>query len=408
MASIGMIHLGGRDSHTNLCAFASGVVFFLHSACAVSRIFAFANREWEVEISQGHQSIVARSPLKLAADDILTRGLEVCQQALDLLSLDHQGDLQILTPGVEHILLFHENQRLMLRQVSLADLSVSTQVAIASLDKDGNIIPEPPEPQIKWIPAFRFYRLSQGSSDLFEAYRNLFLALESLLNEICPKQRREGEKKWLQRALGEVGKRISLSEFVPAGTPDPLAYFINSQYDNIRCKLFHAKGHQAILPHQQINPAAVVDAYATLINMWRRIASTYFKAPAGGGVITNIGFKAMMNGAFENGFTFTATADQTLPTKEDTEVSPLHKALYPFEDYAYINDIKPGQVLLIGSLAEKSMAKMKAIYRIGVTVADTLYSIKYIADGLSLAGIDKFESYQTYRLINKGMPKTIF
>jgi hypothetical protein len=54
------------------------------------------------------------------------------------------------------------------------------------------------------------------------------------------------------------------------------------------------------------------------------------------------------------------------------------------------------------------MAKMKAIYRIGVTVADTLYSIKYIADGLSLAGIDKFESYQTYRLINKGMPKTIF
>lgn len=408
MAHIGGINIGGIDTSTNLSEFQSGIVFSLNSACNVGEVFSHLDNDWEVEVKQGHHSIVARSRCRFLVDVILTRGLELCQQALDLLSVNGKGDFQIEDSGVEHIILFKDNDKVILRQVSIADIPMNVQASITKLDKEGNIIPDPPLTPINWVPAFRFYRLSQGSNDLFEAYRNLFLGLESLLYEICPKRKGEGEKKWLQRSLSEVSKEISLSDFVPIGVDNPIEYFVKSQYDNIRCKLFHAKGHRAILPHQNINPVEVVDAYETLIGVWRKIASVYFKTLEEGGVITNVGFKSMMKAVFKNGFTFIATNDKTPPEKDDIKISPLNMELYSFDNYSYIGNVKPGQVLLIGVIEGNNIIKPKVIHRIGVNAEDILYSIQYIPDGLTLSGIDKFESYQTYRLINKGMPKTIF
>jgi hypothetical protein len=408
MASIGMIKIGGRDRITNIFEFKSAVMFSLKTVCKVNEVFNYQDNQWEVEVRENHNYIVARSRFELSIDNILKRGLELCQQALDLLSITRKGEMQIEAPGDEHIVLFTETNRIILREVSISNLGIGVDSSYEIIDKDGNIVSKPPPPQINWIPAFRFYRLSQGSNDLFEAYRNLFLGLEALLNQICPKTVKEGEKQWLKRALLLVGGNIQLSELMPEGNNNAVEYFLKTQYDAIRCKLFHAKGDRAILPHQDLNPIEVSGAYDSLLSLWRKIAVIYFNIPGGGGVITNQGFKSFMNEAFSDGFTFVASNDKTPPNEKDNEINPLKKDKYIYKNTDYKNNLKGGRVLLTGSLEEPELSKVKVIHRIGVVIKDVLFSIKYIQDGLYVNGVDKFESYQTVRLINTSNPKTFF
>lgn len=403
-----MINIGGRDNLTGSITFRSSVVFSLKSVCKVDKVFSFQDNQWEVEVKSDNHSIVARCCCNLPVDKILSRGLELCQQALDLLSVEKKGDFQINSPGEEHIILFIKKDMVVLREISLTDLSIGMKASITILDKDGSIIPEPPAPQISWIPAFRFYRLSQGSSDLFEAYRNLFLGLEAILNHLCPKRAKEGEKQWLRRALGMISDTIQLSDIIQDVNDDPVENFIITQYENVRCKLFHAKGDRAIIPHQDLNPVLISKAYNNLITIWRKIASVYYNIPGGGGGVTHQGFKFMMDAGFKKGFTFIASNDKTPPTKEDTEINPRIKDIYSYNYNEYDNDFIPGKVLLKGTMKKANVSKAKVIYKTGVKVEDIVCSIHFIPDGLNINGIDRFESHQVVRLINSGMPKMVF
>jgi hypothetical protein len=38
----------------------------------------------------------------------------------------------------------------------------------------------------------------------------------------------------------------------------------------------------------------------------------------------------------------------------------------------------------------------------------TLMSISGIQDSVTLDGVDSFESYQTFRLVNRGLPRVVF
>jgi hypothetical protein len=94
-------------------------------------------------------------------------------------------------------------------------------------------------------------------------------------------------------------------------------------------------------------------------------------------------------------------------------VCKVDKVFY-FQDNQWEIEVKSdthsivGQVLLKGSMEKTNASKVKVIYKTGVKVEDIVYSIHFIPDGLNINGIDRFESYQTVRLINSGMPKLVF
>ncbi len=402
MASIGMINIGGRDDLTQTIEFHSAVVFLLDSLSKINKIFYFQDNEWELEVKSGNHSIVARSHLKLSVDVLLSKGFELCQQALDILSVERKGNMQIKKPGEEHIVLFMDHDKVILRESSFNDLFMGVEASITKVDRDGNIILDPPSPEINWIPAFRFYRFSQASNDLFEAYRNLYLGLEAILNQICPKGKRERERQWLERALNLISDKIRLPEIMK-DTSDPVESFITNQYVNVRCKLFHAKGNKAIIPHQDLNPVLISKAYAKLIAIWREIATVYYSIPGGGGAITNIGFKSMMDAAFKNEFSFIATNDKTPPKDEDEGINHGMTDIYSYDIQEYDSNSIAGQALLKGYMEKANITKVKVVYKTGIKVGDILYLIHLIPDGLNLTGIDRFESYQTVRLVNKSL-----
>lgn len=410
MALIGSIYIGGSEGKPQTGeVFDSGIAFFLEADSKITKIFTYDN-DWEVEVCQGNQCIVARSKRLLTIKQLLSTGSELCQKSLDLLSVEGQGEMNIKSPGDEYAILFNSDGQIILRYVSTADMGMSVSASVVKHDKDGNIIPEHAKPPVNWMPAFRYYRLSQSSRDLYEAYRNLFLGLESMLSNICPKKTKgEGDRKWLSRALDEVNRRTPLLPLAPQNYSDPVAYLVKSQYVGIRCKLFHAKTKKTILPYKTFDSTVVSTAYKTLLMLWRQIAIEYFGIDINrdGGVITYQGFKHMTDTVFERQFIYYATGDPSVPTKEDVAITPLDFPVFSFDENKYEGEIEPGRALMTGVLTEALM-QIDVIHRLCSKVENILFSVLYIKDGIYPLGINRLENHEFFRLINKSRPKTIF
>jgi len=91
--------------------------------------------------------------------------------------------------------------------------------------------------------AYRYFRYSQAAQNVFDAYRNMFLALESLLDTVVPKQSGEGETDWLKRALVDAVrlKGLDLGAFAKPAGKDPVEDFVDAHYSAVRCAVFHSK-----------------------------------------------------------------------------------------------------------------------------------------------------------------------
>jgi len=406
MALIGSIYIGGSEGKPETGeVFNSGIAFFLEVDSKITKLFTYGN-DWEVEVCQENQCIIARSKQILTVEQILSTGFGLCQKSLDLLSVEGQGEMNINSPGDKYAILFNSDGQTILRYVSITDMGMSVSASVIKQDKDGNIIPEPAKTPVNWIPAFRYYRLSQSSRDLYDAYRNLFLGLESMLIIICPKTKRERGREWLLRALFEVNRKTPLSSLVPQNCSDPVAYLIKNQYDSIRCKLFHAKT-KTVLPYETFDPTVVSTAYKTLLMLWRQIAIKYLGINRGGGVITYQGFKHMTDTVFKRQFIYYATSDPSVPTKEDVAITPLDFPVFSFDENKYEGEIGPGRAL-ITSVLTKALMQIDVIHRLYSKVENTLFSISYIKDGIYPLGVNRLENHEIIRLINKRRPKTIF
>jgi hypothetical protein len=72
---------------------------------------------------------------------------------------------------------------------------------------------------------------------VFDAYRNMFLALEAVLDHIAPKKPGESETEWLGRAVTDAVQRhaADLAAFVRTSGKDPVEAFIGAHYAAVRC-----------------------------------------------------------------------------------------------------------------------------------------------------------------------------
>ena len=403
MARLGSIYLGGSeglpDSGT-ICN--SGVGFGLTSPSPFTSVYLFEDGVWEIEIQKGQPTIVARTFEVLPPDEILDRGLEACQKYLDLVSVAKQRHRGVKSPEEAHILLFKSGEEWVLRVISIAELSAGIS-ASATLFRDEIVVSPPPKPRLKWIPAFRYYRLSRMSNDLFEAYRNLFLSFESLVYDIVPISPHERETVWLRRALNEIDKEIPLADYVPAGTPVPVEYFMKMQYDT-RCSLFHAKGNQCILPHACLDLRVLSNAYEQLFQLWQRIATRYYNTSREPGTFTYAGFGILMDDAFGDGFEILATDDPTPVTGSETEVSPLNHPAVQFPHLRYESKSIPGRVFLIGCLNDETLQDVGVLHRFCTKARSVIFTVNYVEEGLFPIGVDRLECYQGIRLKNNNLP----
>jgi hypothetical protein len=172
--------------------------------------------------------------------------------------------------------------------------------------------------------------------------------------------------------------------------------------------MFHAKNRNYIIPHEWADAEKLSVAYSGLLRLWRQIAITYKNVQQGGGGITHQGFMVMMEGMAQKGFRMQFTDDPSPGNVEDSSVSPLGNCVYSTTDNAFLRDYRPGIVLFKGVLENPEQIGLNLIRRFGLLFEDTLFSVEIYEDGINPLGIDTLESYETFRLVNKSSPKTIF
>lgn len=408
MASINHLVLGGLGSiGPKGLPYRSAISYSLRQSSSLNLVDTVDG--WTIEIRKDCSVVVARSEESLSREAVVDVGTECIQRFLDVVSFERFIHIELEKVGDTHMVLYERDARYVLERYGTSDFSMKIEFNFAAYDKEGSEIPPPPQPPAKWLPALRFYRLSQSSGNLYEAYRNLWLGLETLLSALQPIARREKEGAWLRRALTHVAANVDLRPYVPANCGDVVDYLMGEQYVAMRCYLFHAKPDPTIGAPSIPSPEKATFAYAQLVRIWREIALRLLGARSvGGSAVTYAGFLHMMDRCFATGLAMECTEDQTPPSRGDTAVSPAGKPVIHFDEAEYKGEVTPGRVAIIGRLIVGKHGEIPLLHRIGATVQGNLFNIDYVDGGLDLTGVDLFENVQVIRLRNRELPRTQF
>jgi hypothetical protein len=202
-----------------------------------------------------------------------------------MMSILGLADAVIRDAEDEYLIWWTEAPGLALRAVSTTLLRFTVPpVTMTATDRQGNIVPSA-RSNPRYHIAFRYFRLAQTTEDLFDAYRNMYLAFEALLSTHCPKPRAEREIDWLRRALQSASSSLNLAALRLPTSPDPFEPIINKVYRDTRLPLFHAKLDQPYFAPQD-SPAsrqAVAEALALLTRIVIQMAGAWLDARRRGG-----------------------------------------------------------------------------------------------------------------------------
>ncbi|WP_150007452.1 hypothetical protein [Iodidimonas nitroreducens] len=187
---------------------------------------------------------------KHAQQEIHISAYRLAEQALDVIAAQSFDISEIMNPLREYCIWWKGEDGIVLRSVSTMRFAPQMHFKVEILDPDGNRRTQQ-KPTLSWHPSLAYFRRAQAATDLHEAYRNLFLALEALLSEVCPWSRGDGERRWLQAALKHVveGYGLDMRKYITRLRGNPYRQFIKEQYSVRRCALFHAKlSERPIIP----------------------------------------------------------------------------------------------------------------------------------------------------------------
>jgi hypothetical protein len=401
MAQVNGVAIADRGS-----AHPSGALFLLAHPAKASIIIQ-PETGTEVELRSGSAFLVARCGDSGSAEHAFDKAHETAQRALDIISAAGQRPMQIVDAHTEVLLWWREGSRQILRVISVMPTGIEISMSVTVMGADGQIVPSAPQPQPTWHASLRYFRLSQLTDDLTEAFRNAYLAFESILSLRYPRltfpSRRPGgrlvheaEGVWLERALRAVDSSNPLNQAYVSRTGDCVTDFIQDVYTDVRCRLFHAKsGSSVILPHSIIDRRSVRAACANLMRVTQMLITSWLSGRRGGGVLTHYGFK-MAYGA--------VLSDALLTVEGEPRSRGISSVAIPMRIATALN--APGLLTAIGCFANPR--RLPALRRARVSKAANVL-LEYEFPGLLEPNrLDELQFQTGFQLRNSGEPKSIF
>lgn len=244
----------------------------------------------EVVIPATSRYIVVRNCAGADFDEVHERAREVANRGIDIYFGQGGRPLVLAHQDSTYMVGWNSSFGNTLRIVGRNLLSTRFRAKVVEVrDADGNVVVQSAPPPKVWHESLRYYRVSEASTDLYDSFRNLYLAIECLLSDVVPPIMRangnEGDSKWLQRALREVGQTVDLRPYTAASPKAPHNAIHHELYENLRTAIFHAKtGRATWAPQDWSSRAMIVAARVRYAWMFRALASQYFdiRYPAGG------------------------------------------------------------------------------------------------------------------------------
>ncbi len=351
--------------------------------------------------------IICRFAGAQSFDDAFNKGSVIVQEALDILSMSGGADLATRNADDEYLAWWYSKGLRLITLVSTVAFTFKVgSTTLTMRDAQGNTIPSKPV-----IPkhhlGFRFYRLSQTSDDLYDAYRNMYLAFESLLSSQYPKGKSR-EIDWLNNSLTASSSDLDLSNLVPTETPDPTAHIITEIYNGARLPLFHAKDGKAYFAPVQntMDRQSVSAAMKTLTQIVIRMANKWFDCRRMGGWVNLKVIEDQYASQFAvTQFVFTDNPDCTLEDDLDS-VSIKNGVFFPATySKVYGTDQRHN---ISGRLSVSDLGSrthLNALYLVN-DKAPLMGTSPDIA--IDLSGFDVFETRFFLRGQNGSTPKYIY
>jgi len=220
-----------------------GAIFALSGAARRDRRQTFGS--CEAELRKDVANVCVRGPatnLNRPLADVIGAAHVVAQNVMDIVAVEERTALLIAEPH-DNVAWRSGPHGLKLQLTTSITMTAEMgPVTLVVTNAAGEVLPDPPYMPPQHHLAYRYFRYSQAADNILDGYRNMFLALESLLDYIDAKQANELETDWLKRALGTAQSRgLNLSPFARPGSTDPVGDFINAHYSAVRCAAFHSK-----------------------------------------------------------------------------------------------------------------------------------------------------------------------
>lgn len=272
-----MATLRGIDFGVDDARFHAGAAFRLSETPRNENIFTTTSGD-EVVIYPDCPCVIVRLTHAPSASEQLGETYEIALRAMDVLAIQGLDSITLPNGHREHFLWWRQDGVATLRYTDRVAMRVRVSGELSVTRADGTPEPNIPAPRPGWHPSFRYFRLSQATDDLYESYRHMYLALEAVLSSLVPKQKNEGEKAWLKRALVSIPGGFDLSPYVDPGVTDPVDNFVQTQFIAHRNALLHAKVGISFLPGSFEQRAQVATALGCLAGIVTALCQQHLAA----------------------------------------------------------------------------------------------------------------------------------
>lgn len=374
---------------------------------------------WDVEICK--DVIAAFTTQILDVEQLHKRAYMVCEQVLDILALKRREYLSI-SDGVSRYILCYQENDLEVAEIhdidylpicvtseikELPDSSRQISMMISFSDTVGDALPSQIYAEEQWMPVFRYYRLACLSHNLYDAYRWMYLVFEQLLQLVEPIRRNDKEKIcekehiWLRRALEKLESKLHVFQNL-YGERDShivIARFMQEQYRETRCRMFHAKGW-VIVPNDELEQKQLQMRYQELKSLCTAVlnAMGILKSPYG--VMTYQGFWLTMKTFWEGKQGFLCDQKQEVLVDESVKnVLPKTRTVVAF---AGINEVRPGTVDMCFSQIFFQCEGGQRYVSCGIELDNVAMMVGKLPMELSFIGDVRVEMHMVLQMVNKG------
>ncbi|MGR6901037.1 hypothetical protein [Glutamicibacter sp. BSL13] len=264
MASFGEVRLGTQGAAVFELASASNDERFEHQ---------FEDGSQALIPSAGNYIVVRNCPGE-DYKETHESARKTANQALDLHFSQGGRPLQIAHEERPYIVCWVASGHRTLRIIGQAQVTTSLKANSVAFDLNGNVI-APTAPLLQaWHESLRYYRASEASTDLYDSFRNLYLALEALLSQLVPNDQGKKESEWIKGALNTIHKTLDLTPFAPSTHPSASNAIFNELYCQMRTAIFHAKrGRPTWIPQDWQSREAVTEARFRYAQLFRALAA---------------------------------------------------------------------------------------------------------------------------------------